>query len=174
MDLLDFEADELYFDEPLSEEVEGCIQQAAEHYGDSATEHLLLRAYFLEPEHPSVLVALYRYFYYQHRYAEALRIANRVLTLFADRLGLPDSWRLVTKEDIENAARNSMVELRFYLLALKGSGYLLLRLKNFDVAIEQFRKLVEVDEKDRLGAASLLEMAEDEFNRQAGIYRLKF
>ena len=174
MDMLDFEAESLYFDEGLGEETRECIDQAAEAYGDAESEQRLLRAYFLEPDHPMVLVALYRYFYYQHRYEDALIVADRVLQLFAMRIGLPRDWTDLTPDQVDADALTSMTELRFYLLALKGAGYLELRLQRYDSAIERLRKIVELDEKDRFSVASLLQIAEDEVGRQAGIYRLRF
>lgn len=174
MDLLDFSGEHLYFDETIELETQECIDMAAENYGDKSAEDLLLRAYFLEPEHPVVLVALYRFFYYQFRYQDALRIADRVLKLFSVRLELPHHWQEVTTQHIDNGAVTGMVDLRFFLLALKGAGYLELRLELFDSALERLKKVVELDAKDRLGAASLLEIAQDEINRKAGIYRLKF
>ena len=73
MDLLDFNGEAMYFDEPVTPRVEALLAQAAEHYGagpeDTGAELCLLRAYFLEPEHLTVLVALYRYFYYRRQYA---------------------------------------------------------------------------------------------------------
>ena len=70
MDLHDFECKDMYFDEPISEEVEVLIDQAAEAYATGNAEQYLLRAYFLSPENLSVLVAMYRYFYYDHRPAD--------------------------------------------------------------------------------------------------------
>lgn len=172
--MLDFEAEGLYYDEDLSAETQACIDRAAQSYGDAESEQRLLRAYFLEPEHPMVLVALYRFYYYQHRYEDALIVAERVLTLFAARLGLPFDWHQLEAEHVAGDALVSMTELRFYLLALKGAGYLELRLARYEPAIERLKKIVELDEKDRLSAASLLQIAEDEINRQAGIYRLRF
>lgn len=174
VDMLDFEGEELYFDEPLQTETRECIDRAAEWYGDQEAENRLLRAYFLEPEHPMVLVALYRYFYYQHRYQDALLVAERVLLRFAARLGLPSSWQDLEASSFAGETLASMSELRFYLLALKGAGYLDLRLEKFESAIERLKKVVEIDSKDRLGAGSLLEIAKDEIDRQSGIYRLRF
>ena len=173
-DMLDFEGQDLYFDEPLQKETQRCIDGAAEAYGKESSRNLLYRAYFLEPEHPTVLVALYRYFYYQHLYADALIIAERVLKLFSMRLGWPANWQELTSQHVDKSSENSMTDVRFYLLALKGSGYLELRLERIQSAIERLSKVVEVDNKDRLGAASLLEIAEEEVERQSGIYRLKF
>ena len=159
MDLLDFEAERLYFDEPINPTAKSDIDQAAELYGEPAAEHKLLHAYFLEPEHPLVLVALYRYFYYQHRLTDAMRVAERVLTLFAQRLGFPDDWRELDRARFENGVMISMTMLRFYMLTLKGAGYLDLRLGNTDLALERLKKVVELDENDRLGAKILIDLA---------------
>jgi len=174
MDMLDFEAADLYFDEGLGAETQACIEQAAQAYGDAKSEQSLMRAYFLEPQHPMVLVALYRFFYYQHRYDDALIVADRVLRLFALRLDLPDDWRQLDATVTAADARMAMTDLRFYLLALKGAAYLELRLQRYETAIERLRKIAHLDEKDRLGVASLLQIAEDEVDRQSGIYRLRF
>ncbi|HLY96123.1 MAG TPA: hypothetical protein VKO66_02840, partial [Sideroxyarcus sp.] len=65
MDLLDFETAELYFDEPLTPEVARLIVAAADNYGSDEGELMLLRANFMAPQHLMVLVALYRYYFYQ-------------------------------------------------------------------------------------------------------------
>jgi hypothetical protein len=113
MDLLDFEAEQLYFDEPIDAEAQNAIATAAEYYGEKQAEDLLMRAYFLEPEHPSVLVALYRYFYYQHRLSDALRVAERVLRVFARRLGLPLDWRELNPASFNCGLTSAMTQLRF-------------------------------------------------------------
>lgn len=174
VDLLDFAGEDLYFGEIMESETEQCIEKAADKYGSKDAENLLLRAYFLEPEHPMVLVALYRYFYYQHRYADALRIAERVLKLFSQRLGLPGNWQQLNADMFQGETIASMTEVRFYLLALKGAGYLDMRMGKHESAIQRLQKIVEIDAKDRLSVASLLQIAQDEINRQAGIYRLRF
>ena len=115
MDMLDFETDDLYFDEPLHGEAKGCLQTAADNYGEALAETALMRAYFLEPEHPMVLVALYRYFYYQHRLQEALLVAERVLRVFADRLGLPEDWQELNEMQIGSGVMVSMTMIRFYI-----------------------------------------------------------
>jgi hypothetical protein len=64
MDLLDFEAQGLYFEEPDVTGVKEMIATAAENYGNGDAELSLLKAYFLAPESLNVLVALNRFYYY--------------------------------------------------------------------------------------------------------------
>ncbi|MCU7960549.1 MAG: hypothetical protein KZQ58_11260 [gamma proteobacterium symbiont of Bathyaustriella thionipta] len=165
MDFLDFEADQLYFDEPIESAIEALIEEAADLYGEDEAEILLLRANFYEPEHPMVLVALYRYFYYQHRYADALKVAERVLVIFARRLGLPQDWSALDRSCFENGALVSMTMLRFYMLALKGAGYLELRLGEYESALQRLHKVAEYDDADRMGARALIDVALDALNQ---------
>ena len=159
MDLLDFNGEAMYFDRPLGPEVDALITLAATRYGEPEAEHSLLRAYFLEPEHLTVLVALYRYFYYRHGYAEALLVADRAIRLTADRLGIAPDWRKLTNDDLGKAVQESMTLTRFLLLALKGSGYLELRLGDAASALERFEKVLEIDTSDRLGMSELVSLA---------------
>ncbi len=157
MDLLDFEAEALYFDEAIGEETRQCLDRAAAEYGSPQAEAALMRANFLEPEQPLVLVALYRYFYYQHRLAESLLVAQRVLSLYAKRLGFPSDWQALDRDSADGS--RDMPGLRFYLLALKGAGFLEMRLGRPEQAQAYFRKVLEWDDQDRLGTRPLMEMA---------------
>ncbi len=159
MDLLDFDGGDLYFEEPLHDTARASLAQAAAHYGEADASALaetwLQRADQQAPDHPLVLVALYRFFYYQHRLADALIIAERVLRVFAQRLNLPQDWRELTPEHL----RGDIPSLRFYLLALKDAGLLELRLGETRSAIARLEKVAELDSQDRLGARALLEVA---------------
>lgn len=161
MDLLDFEADTLYFDKPVSDEVQECLDQSSRDYGKPTAEQALLRAYFLEPEHLMVLVALYRYYYYQHRLQDTQRVADRVLALVAEQLKLPTDWRALSMQDIESGKADNFPLLRFYLLALKGSGFIDMRIQQMDRATAKLEKVVELDPQDRLGASALLAVLEE-------------
>jgi tetratricopeptide (TPR) repeat protein len=167
VDLLDFDSEDLYFDETLNPEAKQCLDNAAENYGDEKAESELLRAYFLEPEHPMILVALYRYFYYQHRLNEALVVAERVLAVIGKRLELPRDWRDLSEGRLGSGVMISMTLIRFYMLALKGAGYLELRLGNYESALERLEKVAELDSKDRLGAQALLEVVRNALSSQS-------
>jgi hypothetical protein len=165
MDMLDLHGEDLYFDEPLRSATRACLDQAAVDYGRERAESALLRAYFLEPRHPMVLVALYRYFYYQHRLDDALLVADRLLQAFAERLSWPSRWQDLAAEHLDQA---KLEWVRFYLLALKGAGYLQLRLGNRGEGTARLRKVTELDSHDRLGASALLEVVQNSGDAGAG------
>src|SRR5574343_1821670 len=93
MDLLDFSDCKLYFEEPLPAEAERLIAQASSEYGEASAEYSLLRAHLLAPENLTVLVGLYRYYFYQHRLDDALVVAERAMQLSGNHLALPNDWQ---------------------------------------------------------------------------------
>jgi tetratricopeptide (TPR) repeat protein len=167
IDLLELGAEGLYFDEPCVPVVQELITKAAQHYGEATAEHCLLRAYFLVPEQLSVLVALYRYYFYQHRMEDALIVAERALDVTARRLHLVGGWSSIGHVALAEAVMCSMGLLRFHLLALKGSAVILLRLERLDEARLRLRKIAEIDERDALGVIPLLALIAARQNKAA-------
>jgi hypothetical protein len=167
MDLLDIVVDEMYFERPLPAPVATLIEQAADLYAEDpdAAEQQLMRAQLLMPDHLTVLVALYRFFFYRHRCEAALEVAERCIVVAARELGIDTDWRRFDNARFGHAVQQSMPLTRFLLMALKGAGYLLLRLDRPAEARERLAKAVEFDSKDRLGAAVLLRWAEDAVGR---------
>ena len=158
MDLQDFNGDGLYFDEPQSAVVDSLLAAAAEQYAEGAAEPPLLAAQALAPDNLSVLVGLYRFYYYQHRYQDALQIAEQVMAVVGPRLELPADWRHIDQDALLVAAARGIGLLRFHLLALKGAGYLSLRLGRFEQGKAMLVKVVELDADNRLGARLLLDV----------------
>lgn len=156
MDLHEFEGQRMYFDDPVSELVQQLLDQAADGYSAGEAEEPLLRAWQLEPSNLSVLVALYRFYYYQHRLEDALNIADAVMHQVAPDIGFPEEWQQLSFNHLANGVVESFTKVRFYLLALKGAAYLNLRLGHRDVAVSMLNKVVEFDSKDRLSARALL------------------
>ena len=166
MDLLDFSDCKLYFEDALPAEAERLIAQAASEYGEAGAELSLLRALLLAPENLSVLVGLYRYYFYQHRLEDALVVAERAMQLSGRELGLPTDWRLLDETRLGSAATNSFGLLRFYLLALKAASVVLLRLGQISESRARLIKVAGLDSRDQLGAGKLLEVV-DEFQSTA-------
>ena len=146
----------LYFDDPIAPEIEVLIAKASNAYGNGEAEIYLLQAYSLAPEQLVVLVALYRYYFYQHRLNDALIIAEQALQVVGQRLGFPSGWQHLQPSRIEQLERRAVGLLRFYLLVLKASAYLHLRLEHYPEAQSQLDKLIELDSQDCLGGKTLL------------------
>ena len=158
MDLLAFDQAALYFDEAVDPQVEALIAEAGQSYGDAAAEALLHKAYFLAPESLLVLVALYRYYFYQHRLEDALIVADRALGVAGRRLGFPAQWSRLHPDILGEAVLKSMGLLRFYLHVLKAAAYINLRLERFQTGKTMLEKLIELDSHDRMGGKALLDV----------------
>ncbi len=166
MDLLDFDAKDLYFETPDSQEVEALIQQASSLYGSGEAELPLLKAYLRAPQSLNVLVALNRFYYYQHRLQEALLISEKALAIIRAGIGFPDDWQVLQLADIQQAPTEQLTQIRLYLFTLKSIGFLNMRLENLDLSRRIFEKLIALDAQDRIGAKALLELV---INRQENL-----
>ena len=164
MDFLEFENHDLYFDEPLSADDEILLIKAANAYPANETEEILLDLQSRLPENLTVIVALYRFYYYQHRYQDALNIAAKALELSAAMMGLQVGWEELTENHLGKGVFVSMGLIRFYMLGLKASAYLLLRVGDITQAHARLKKIIELDPADQFGAGFLLKMAEKELS----------
>jgi len=165
MDLLDFAGENLYFEESLPESVESLIQIAGGLYTEGGAEQPLLKALELAPESLNVLVALYRFYYYQHRLADALGVAGNALAITAHRLNIPFDWKELARSHISQTKPDAIALLRFHLLSLKAKAFLQMRLGQLEEAKAILSKLLELDDNNRIGAKQLLELAESVTSR---------
>jgi len=160
-DLLDFEGGALYFDEPVDDKVTKLLEAAQTKTDKQEISLTLLRAYLLAPDSLLVLVALYRFHYFQHDFEQALVVADQAMAAAGRQLNIPGNWRDLQPADIEQAGSHAMTLVRFYLWALKGTGYLLMRLERFDEAVLPLEKLRSLDSADRLGGKTLSTLAHE-------------
>lgn len=159
MDLLDFEAEGLYFEQADVAGVKELIAQAAEDYSNGDAEFPLLRAYFLAPESLNVLVALNRFYYYQHRLEDALLATYKALAVIRASIDFPENWQDLQQQHIDNTA--NLTQVRLYLFTLKAVGFLNMRLHRLELSQQIFEKLVSLDSKNRIGAQALLDLLND-------------
>lgn len=159
MDLMDFQGENLYFEEDLPETVEELIKTASSLYSQGEAEQPLLKALVLAPVSLNVLVSLYRFYYYQHRLEDALKIAEQALGITALRLQVPKDWQEFNQQHLQ-VPPASVALLRFHLFSFKAKAFLLLRLGHKEEAKAILEKLVALDENNRLGAKQLLEVTE--------------
>jgi len=113
----------------------------------------LMRACTLSPEHPAVLIAFYRHYFYSHKLRLARAVARKALVVGARALGLPTLWRDVPERPLAGALDDPAA--RFYLWVLKGYAYLSLRLDDPVEARDALAKLCRLDPDDRVGGALL-------------------
>ncbi|MGZ4979885.1 MAG: hypothetical protein ACXWE4_00575 [Methylobacter sp.] len=158
MDLLDFEAEGLYFEQPDVAGVKELIAIAADNYANGDAELPLLKAYFLAPESLNVLVALNRFYYYQHRLEEALNATTKALVVIRPGISFPEDWNELQTSHVSSAPADLLTKVRMYLFTLKAIGFLNMRLGHLDLSQAIFEKLVELDGMDRIGAQGLLEL----------------
>jgi len=161
MDLLDFEAEGLYFEQADVAGVKELIAQAAEDYSNGEAEFPLLRAYFLAPESLNVLVALNRFYYYQHRLEDALLATYKALAVIRASIDFPEDWQDLQQQHIDDTPSQLLTQVRLYLFTLKAVGFLNMRLHHLELSQQIFEKLVSVDNKNRIGAQALLDMLEN-------------
>lgn len=159
MDLLHFDPEPLYFEDPLPDGVMTLIERAGEYYGAPEAEHALHEAGALAPDHLLVLVARYRYHFYRHQMSEAQTVVWRAISVSGARVGLPADGMGLDVEAVAEAGRQSMTLTRFYLSALKAAAYIRLRQGDIAGAIALLQQLVRIDEADRLGSKVLLDVA---------------
>lgn len=160
MDLLEFDPTDLYFEQPDSPEVQSLIKTASELYGSGEAELPLLQAYLRAPESLNVLVALNRFYYYQHRLTEALLISEKALHLIRQNINFPSDWQDLENTHVTQAPKELLTCIRLYLFTLKSIGFLNMRLENLELSRAIFEKLISLDEKDRIGVQGLLEVLE--------------
>lgn len=135
--------------------VEAALREAGALRGTDAPAAMaaLMRAQALAPEHPAVLIALYRHHFYGHRLGQARDVARRALVTGAAALGLPAVWRQVPARPLDGARHDAAT--RFYLFVLKGYAYLSLRLADDAEARDALALLRALDPQDNVGAALL-------------------
>lgn len=138
----------------LPPDVEAALRQAGERRADPVVAMAaLMRATALAPDHPAVLIALYRYYFYGHQLACARDVARRALFVGTRALGLPMLWRQVPAQPLAGARFDPAT--RFFLFSLKGYAYLSLRLGDATEARDALALLCALDPEDRVGGALL-------------------
>lgn len=115
----------------------------------------VLRALQLAPQDLDVRLGAYRFYFYNHRYTDALVHAHFIIEHAARRLNIPVDWRGVRSGDSDFTLLESSPGL--YLQALLAWGYCNVRLGNVSPGREAIAKVAEIDPSDRFGARSILE-----------------
>jgi hypothetical protein len=149
---MDFSFDDAVLGLGLPVQAEAALKEAGANRGDAPRAMAaLMRAQSLAPDHPAVLIALYRHHFYGHRIGPARDVARRALLAGAQALGLPESWRGTSRQALAGAKDDPSV--RFYLFTLKGYAYLSMRLDDPVEARDALQLLRHLDPDDCVGGA---------------------
>lgn len=142
----------------LPQQVEQHLRLAGLNYAhDQIAESHLFQAQALAPGHAAVLIALYRFYFYKGRLADALEVAQRCLIKAARDNRLNEDWRRVQRGDAEFGSYDAILP-RFYLFTLKAYGYLQMRLGRLEESHAALTKMLELDPSDKLNATVLLKV----------------
>ena len=142
----------------LPREAEDHLWAAGRSYHlDGVAEKHLREAQALAPGHATVLIGLYRFYFYKGRLAEALEVAKLCLAKAAEQNGFAPDWRRVGASDAAFGAYENILP-RFFLFSLKGYAYLQMRLGNLAEGRDAVVKLLELDTTDKIGARVLLDV----------------
>ena len=123
-------------------------------------EKSVLRALQLAPQDTDVRLGAYRFYFYNHRYADALPHAQFMIEHAARRLNIPVDWRAVRPGDSDFTLLERTPGL--YLQALIAWGYCHVRLGNLPQGREALARAAAIDPGDRFGAGPLLALIDNE------------
>lgn len=146
--------------------VDGRLLEAARSYTNtSRAESLLLDAHKLDPECLPVYFALYKFYFYRRRLADAEQVVTAALRTAARQAGIAADWSALSPRSAVWSDTNSPAH--FYLFSLKALAFIRLRLGRLVEAQELLTKLSELDSADGVGASvvrSLTVFAESEIH----------
>ncbi|TCP40541.1 tetratricopeptide repeat protein [Rhodovulum marinum] len=109
------------------------------------------------PHDLDVRLGAYRFYFYTHRFAQAVPQAEAILALAAQRLNVPADWRDVRPADAAFSAADLAPGL--YLQALIALAYCHMRLGDFETGQPYLDKAFELDPTDRFAAIRLVRAA---------------
>jgi tetratricopeptide (TPR) repeat protein len=151
------ETDGLPLDLPA--EAFGLLKAAGEAWHDEAeAEAKMKQAVALAPDALAARIGAYKFYFYRHRYDEALPWAFACVDFALAALKLGPDWRKVAPTDA--AFVGTAVTLaplpKLLMQTLIAAGYVSARLGRIAESEELLSKVVELDPTDRLGATRLL------------------
>lgn len=151
--------DDLCFGHGLPVDIKLLLQRATRAYEDTPlAESLLMQARQLAPDALEVCIALYKFYFYKFRLAEAEAIALQTLTRAAELGNFAPDW---SQLDIHSASWSEPLGVeRAYLFTLKALAFINLRLERIDESRAILDKLAELDPLDQVGGSVIRALAE--------------
>jgi hypothetical protein len=141
-----------------SEPIDRRLREAAGAYADTTRAETLLReAQQLDPQCLPVYFALYKFYFYKKRLADAESAALMGLTAAAYQAGFAVDWTVLSPQSAQWTATDG--PQHFYLFSLKALAFIRLRLGRTREAAAILAKLAELDPQDSVGASVVRALA---------------
>ncbi|QSR89480.1 hypothetical protein IT6_04160 [Methylacidiphilum caldifontis] len=132
------------------------LKQASFSYPDKRKVlYHLNRAFEKSASHMTVLIGMYRFYFYQSDLVKSLYWGKLCVAETAKKLGISQSWEELTEEHKQKLKKEESPLIDLYLRALHAVGYLLGRLGQKDEALKILNVLSEIDTSKQLGAERL-------------------
>lgn len=129
---------------------DACLARSHADVAESAVRSALA----LAPGDLDVRVAAYRFYFYNHRLAEAAQHAAEIIMLAARRLNIAIDWREVRPDDTGFDETDAVPSI--YLQSVLAWGYCMVRIGEEAEGRLALAKVVELDARDRFGARRLV------------------
>lgn len=137
--------------------VNALLQQAVAAYEDSArAEQLLWQAQALDPEQPATYIALYKFYFYKNRLAEAEDAVRMALAQAARAGGFSEDWRQLVPASADWTAAGPE---RAYLYGLKALAFIRLRQGDNENSNAILTRLEQLDPVDQVGGSVIRQLA---------------
>ena len=158
MNLTTGEQSDALFGSAASPAVCALLTQAAAAHGDAnRAEALLWTAQALDPDCLATCFALYKFYFYKGRLAEAESAARLALRTAARRGGFDADWTVADCQTTDWSDTHGAAH--FYLFSLKALAFIRLRMGFPAETTAILDKLAEIDPCDQVGACVIREVA---------------
>ena len=136
------------------------LQEAAAVYQQSSrAEAILWSAQAMDPACLPVYFALYKFYFYKFRLADAEKVALMGLKTAAQQGGFPAEWSHLSPSSAKwNATEGAQ---HFYLFTLKALAFIRLRLGKREESLALLDKLRELDPGDSVGSSVIRDLANE-------------
>lgn len=142
----------------VTPELDSHLLDAARAYHQKpAAERSLLTALDLDPQCLPVYFALYKFYFYSGRLAEAEHIVHAALDRAAGQCGITQDWSTLGRASAD--WHDTRGPAHFYLFSLKALAFIRLRSGDEPQAIALLEKLEELDPQDTVGADVIRSLA---------------
>ncbi|ACD82514.1 Conserved hypothetical protein [Methylacidiphilum infernorum V4] len=141
----------------LDPEAEEELKKASLSYPDKRKVlYHLSRAFEKAGAHMTVLIGMYRFYFYQSDLQKSLYWGKRCVAQAAKKLGISENWEKLTEEHRNRLRKEESPLVDLYLRAFHAVAYLLGRLGKKEEALKMLELLCQIDESKQLGAERLV------------------